>query len=75
MIALTPVTSGIIESIGHDEETDTLAIKFKPAGSVYHYRNFPRTKFIEFATAPSIGSYFYKHIKPCPATHPYTKIE
>jgi hypothetical protein len=73
-IPLTPVTSGKIEAIGHDPETNTLAIKFKPSGSIYHYKNFTREKFVEFATAASLGSYFYKNIKPETIRHPYTKI-
>lgn len=71
-IKLTPVTSSQIEAIGHDEPTSTLAIKFRHGG-VYHYQNFPHAKFVEFATAASIGSYFYAHIKQRSDLYPYEK--
>lgn len=59
---LTPVTSSQIEAIGHDPATNTLGIKFK-SGGTYHYENFTAADFKAFKEAPSVGSYFYKHIK------------
>lgn len=70
-IKLVPVTSSQIAAIGHDGET-TLAIQFK-RGGIYHYKNFSREKFVEFATAPSIGSYFYATIKNRADLYPYEK--
>lgn len=43
VIAMTTVESSQIHAIGHDPQTNTLAIQFKSksgAGSVYHYQNF-----------------------------------
>jgi hypothetical protein len=76
-IPLTPVTSSQIESIGFDEPSQTLAICFKSKtggpGSVYHYAGMTRENYIAFASAESIGSHFYKHIKSNPLKYPYTR--
>lgn len=75
-IPLTPVTSSQISAIGYDESSNTLAIQFKRNGqpdSIYHYANFTREDFIRFASAPSIGSYFYANIKNNAAKYPYVK--
>lgn len=77
-ITLDSVESSQIEAIGHDAETQTLAIRFKSKsaarGSLYHYANVPAEEFAAFRDAASIGSYFYKHIKAFPLKYPYTKI-
>lgn len=77
-IPMNAVESSQIAAIGHDPDTSTLAIQFtgrgdKP-GSVYHYQNVDAALFREFAAAPSIGSYFYKHIKPFSDKFPYQKV-
>ena len=78
VIALNPVVSSQIESIGHDPETNTLAIKFKgwggKPGSVYHYENFTAEQFAQFQGAKSIGSHFKTNIKALADKHPYVKI-
>ena len=77
-IALTPVESSQIHSIGHDAASNTLAIRFKnykgePA-ALYHYDNFTAEDFAAFKGAESIGSHFGKHIKTAPDKHPYRRI-
>jgi hypothetical protein len=77
-ITMTPVESSQIASIGHDAATNTLAIQFiskSGPGSVYHYGNFTAEKFDELQKAESVGSHFYKAIKPFPDQFPYTRIE
>ncbi|MFZ6813585.1 KTSC domain-containing protein [Undibacterium sp. Rencai35W] len=78
VIALTPVTSSQIDSIGHDPKTNTLAVKFKgwgeKPGNVYHYQNFTPEMYADFKSAKSIGSHFKTHIKPATEKHPYLKI-
>jgi hypothetical protein len=78
-IDMQPVESSQIHSIGHDAATSTLAIRFKDfkgaPSSLYHYQNMPAEEFEAFRTAESIGSHFYKHIKPFADKYPYTKIE
>lgn len=77
-IAVEPVASSQIHSIGHDPQTNTLAVRFKNSrgepASLYHYRNFTKDDFSAFQAAESIGSHFYKHIKPHVDKHPYEKI-
>lgn len=74
-----PVESSQIHSIGYDTESETLAIRFKGRGgeptSLYHYSNFTQANFDALKTADSIGSHFYKHIKPFPERFPYECIE
>lgn len=79
-VDMLPVESSQIHSIGHDAETNTLAIRFKDRvtggpTSLYQYRNFTADDFKAFREAESIGSHFYKHIKPEVTRYPYTKIE
>lgn len=68
-IALSPVKSGQIESIGH--EGNTLAVKFR-SGGVYHYHGVSSAQFAELQKAESLGSHLTKHIKP---KHKFTKLE
>jgi len=77
-IAMTPVTSSQIESIGHDAETNTLAIRFKNskggAGSLYHYDNFTAADFAAFRGAESTGKHFGAHVKSQAGKHPFRKV-
>ena len=78
IITLDSVESSQIAAIGHDAETNILAIRFKSKsgakGSLYEYDNVSADEFAAFRDAASIGSYFYKNIKPFPEKYPYTKI-
>lgn len=77
-IPLTPVASSQIQSIGHDQASNTLAILFaskgENRGSLYHYANFTAENFEEFSGADSIGSYFYKNIKNHSEDFPYLRV-
>lgn len=80
-IQLIDVDSSQIHSIGHDADTNTLAICFKRgsgaargAGSVYHYANFSVEEFQAFKDAESIGKHFTAYIKPFPEKYPYHKV-
>lgn len=76
-IPLMKVESSQICAIGHDPATETLAVQFFRKGEpadVYHYRNFTAQEYTEFAGAPSVGSHFYKHIKPHADKHPYQNM-
>jgi hypothetical protein len=79
-ITMHPVESSQIDAIGHDPETGTLAIQFKPKagsenpGSIYHYSNFDGEQFAAIKGAESVGSHFYKHIKPFSEKFPYTRM-
>ncbi|MDY0975024.1 KTSC domain-containing protein [Massilia sp. CFBP9012] len=77
-ITVTPVESSRIVAIGHAPESNTLAIQFKrgdAAGPVYHYQNVDAEQFQQFQGAESIGSHFYKHIKPFAEKFPYQKMD
>jgi hypothetical protein len=76
-IALAEVESSRIHAIGHDSQTNTLAIQFKTKagpGSIYHYENFTAAQFDEFKSAESIGSHFEQCIRPAADLHPYVKV-
>lgn len=79
-IAITPVVSSQIAALGHDPETNRLAVRFQPKagferGSLYYYDNFSAEDFSAFSTAESIGSYFHNNIRPAKEKWPYVKIE
>lgn len=75
-IALDSVESSQIAGIGYDAASQTLAIQFKSGKqAVYHYANVDAALYQEFSAAESIGSFFYKNIKPFPEKYPYTRIE
>ncbi len=69
----TPVKSSQLASIGHDPETNKLEVEFK-TGGVYEYDNFTAEDFAALQGAESVGSYFYKHIKPAKDKYPYRKL-
>ena len=62
-IAMSAVKSSQIESIGHDDKTNTLAIKFKGGDTIYHYPEFTAAEFDKFKGAESVGKHFGAHIK------------
>lgn len=79
----TKVNSSQIESVGHDPVNNTLEIEFKNAtrpgqeprpNSVYRYSNVDIALHQQLMTAESVGSFFYKHIKPFKDKYPYTKL-
>ncbi len=78
VIAMDSVVSSQIAAIGHDSQTNTLSVQFTSktggTGSVYHYANFDAEAFAAFKSAESIGSYFYKNIKPRADVFPYVKV-
>lgn len=77
-IPLQDVESSQISAIGHDPETNTLAIQFKgwkgEVGATYHYANFPADDFAAFKAAESLGRHFGRYIKPFADKYPYTKV-
>ena len=77
-IELTDVVSSQINAIGHDPESNTLAIQFKSwkgdVKSTYHYDNFTTQDFEAFKNAESLGRHFGQHIKPFADKYPFTKI-
>lgn len=78
-ITMQAVESSQIHSIGHDPASNKLAIRFKTKdgapSSLYHYQNLTPEEFEAFRKAESVGSHFYKHIKPFADRYPYERIE
>lgn len=76
-ITMHPVVSSQIAAIGHDPQTNTLAIQFPSktgSGSLYYYQNFTADQFAAFKAAESIGSHFIRNIKPQTVKHPFVRI-
>lgn len=82
-IDMKPVKSSQINAVGYDAASKTLAIEFKGGGkvdaprppSLYHYANVEPELFEDMMVAESVGSFFYKNIKPDSKKYPYTRIE
>lgn len=79
VIKLQDVESSQIAAIGHDPETNVLAIRFKnwkgENTSLYHYQNVTVEEFEAFKNAASLGIHFGSQIKPFADRYPYTRIE
>lgn len=79
MIPLISVESSQMEAIGHDPDTNTLAIRFKGhggrPGSLYHYQNVTADDFAAFQSAESKGSHFIRNIKPHTDKYPFARID
>lgn len=79
IVKLLEVQSSQIHAIGHDPETNTLAIRFKnwkgEVTSLYHYANVTAKQFDDFLAAPSKGRHFALEFKKNTDDHPFTKIE
>lgn len=75
---MKPVVSSQIATIGHDPETKRMQIRFASKGdipgSLYEYANVDQETFDALAGAESIGSHFYKHLKPFPDCFPFRQI-
>ena len=69
-IEMIPVVSSNVESIGYDEDTQILKIKFL-SGAIYEYKNVPIMEFEQLKNASSVGSYLYRNIKN---NYPYEKV-
>lgn len=75
-ITLSPVQSSQILAIGHDPDTNTMAVQFvRGAQPVYHYGNVDQELFDRFRNADSIGSFFHRNIKPNPTAYPYVRVD
>jgi hypothetical protein len=59
---LIPVSSSNVESIGYNESTESLFVKFLN-GSTYEYKNVPKMEYEQLLASPSVGSYMNRNIK------------
>ena len=69
-IIMIPVVSSNVDSIGYDENTNILRIKFLN-GSIYEYKNVPLIEYMQLKNATSTGSYVNRNIAH---NYSYTKI-
>lgn len=67
---MIPVVSSNVESIGYDEGTQILRVKFL-TGAIYEYKNVPLIEFEQLKNAPSVGSYLNRNIA---RNYPYEKV-
>jgi hypothetical protein len=81
IIQLQDVESSQIHSIGHDPETNVLAVRFyrglgdnRRPGAIYHFQNVGAQEFAALRDADSIGRHFNQTIKPFPAKYPFAKV-
>lgn len=56
------VNSSNLNSVGYEEETQTLEIEFN-SGGVYRYFGVPKYIYTELMSASSHGKYFHQYIK------------
>lgn len=61
-IELKPCESSQIEAFGYDQQSQTLAVKFK-RGGLYHYTEVPSVVFDSLNTADSPGSFIHREVK------------
>ncbi|CNE40326.1 KTSC domain-containing protein [Yersinia enterocolitica] len=76
-ISMKQIESSQIHSIGHDPVNNILAIRFKSKGepaALYHYKNVSADDYAAFSGAESIGSHFYRNIKPDTDRYPFQRI-
>lgn len=66
---MSAVKSSQLSSIGFDDKTNTLAVKFNNGGT-YHYHGVTKAEFDKFSSAESMGKHFSAHIK----SKKFTKI-
>ena len=62
-IELSPCVSSQVKAYGYDAETRTLAVQFISNNSLYHYADVPADVFASMKAAPSVGTFFGKHIR------------
>lgn len=65
------VSSSNIQSIGYDENTETVCVRFLN-GSLYVYRGVPMHEYEGLKNAPSVGSYLHRNFKN---VYPYERKE
>jgi hypothetical protein len=63
MIELKPCKSSNLAATGYDPVAHVLAVKFNGSDVVHHYRDVPAETIAAMDEAPSIGSFFAKHVR------------
>ncbi|MBX8483795.1 KTSC domain-containing protein [Pseudomonas cichorii] len=58
----SPVTSSNVESVGYDEDSETLEVEFTN-GTLYQYFDVPQGVYNGLVNADSVGGYLARNIK------------
>lgn len=59
---MTPVKSTNIHSIGYDQKSRRMSVRFNGSGT-YHYDDVPPEEHAKLMAADSVGSHFHQHIR------------
>ena len=68
---MIPVVSSNIESIGYDESSEQVFVRFLNGGT-YAYKGVPKHEFENLLYATSLGSYIHRNYKN---VYPYERVE
>ncbi len=60
---LSPVESSMIQALGYDPGTKTLAVQFRGTGDVWHYADVPEETYELLHFPPSMGGAFARLIR------------
>ena len=71
MPEMISVSSSNIESVGYEEQDETVHVRFLN-GSLYIYKGVPLHEFENLRDSPSLGSYLHRNYKN---VYPYERIE
>lgn len=58
-----PVSSSNLESVGYDQKSQTMQIKFRNGG-LYEYDGVPMHVYLGLVGASSPGNHFHHHVRP-----------
>lgn len=58
------VYSSMVSSVGWDDQTGEILVKWSKSGKMSAYGGFDEAKALELATAPSVGQMVLTEIKP-----------
>ena len=64
------VRSSNVEAVGYDANEEELYVRFS-GGDTYVYLNVDQTLYEALCTAPSVGRYLNRHVKP---RHQYRRL-
>mgnify|MGYP001605570549 FL=1 len=68
---MKPVYSSMVSSVGWDDSTEELLVKWAKSGKTSAYGGFDEAKAFELANAPSVGQMVITEIKNSGAPHRY----
>jgi hypothetical protein len=70
-MSMNPVNSSTIDSIGYDQNSNKLTVKFK-TGAIYEYLNVPHYVYDAVMSADSVGKALNNEVK---GIYDYSKIQ